>query len=102
MDFRLFARTINMAVRHFLSLMDLSADEIRQIIHRAIEMKQLLKAGATMDLMRHRTGVMVFEKSSTRTRVSFETGITHLGGNAIFLAPTAASGRYSNMDRAPE
>jgi len=75
------------AVRHFLSLMDLTANEIRQIIDRAIEMKQQLLDGHTMDLMRHRTAVMVFEKSSTRTRVSFETGITHLGGNAIFLAP---------------
>lgn len=76
-----------MAARHFLSLMDLKPDEIRSIISRAIEMKKELADGVTMDLLRHRTAAMVFEKSSTRTRVSFETGVTHLGGNAIFLAP---------------
>ena len=77
-----------MSLRHFLSLTDLSADELRQVLIRAIEMKRELAQGGTMDLLRHRTAVMVFEKSSTRTRVSFETGITHLGGNAIFLAPS--------------
>ncbi len=77
-----------MAARHFLSLMDLKPDEIRSIVSRAIEMKKELEDGVTMDLLRHRTVAMVFEKSSTRTRVSFETGVTHLGGNAIFLAPS--------------
>lgn len=77
-----------MPLRHFLSLTDLTADELRQVLGRAIEMKRELSQGRTMDLLRHRTAVMIFEKSSTRTRVSFETGITHLGGNAIFLAPT--------------
>lgn len=77
-----------MAARHFLSLMDLKPDEIRLIVSRAIEMKKELEDGVTMDLLRHRTVAMVFEKSSTRTRVSFETGVTHLGGNAIFLAPS--------------
>ncbi len=76
-----------MSLRHFLSLTDLSPTELRQVLYRASEMKRELAAGQTMDLLRHRTAVMVFEKSSTRTRVSFETGITHLGGNAIFLGP---------------
>ena len=77
-----------MAIRHFLSLMDLSPDEIRQVIARAIEMKQQVQMESAHKLLRHQTAVLVFEKSSTRTRVSFETGITQLGGNAIFLAPT--------------
>ncbi len=77
-----------MTVRHFLSLPDLSPDEIRQVLNRAIEMKREFASGVTMDILRHRTAVLVFEKSSTRTRMSFESGITHLGGNAIFLAPT--------------
>ena len=77
-----------MAVRHFLSLTDLSPAEIKQLIRSAIEMKAELAIGVSSDLLRHRTAVMVFEKSSTRTRMSFETGITHLGGNAIFLSPT--------------
>ncbi len=72
--------------------MDLTPDEIRKIIARAIAMKQELSADTKHNthnsLLHHRTAVMVFEKSSTRTRVSFETGITQLGGNAIFLAPS--------------
>ena len=77
-----------MPVRHFISLMDLSPQEFRKILLRADELKQLRQQGDTMDLLKNKTAVMVFEKSSTRTRVSFETGVTHLGGNAIFLAPS--------------
>ena len=77
-----------MTVRHFLSLLDLTPDEIRTIVTRAIEMKEQLNQGMTMDLLRQRTVVMVFEKSSTRTRVSFESGVTHLGGAPIFLSPS--------------
>ena len=77
-----------MPPRHFLSLMDLSPAEIRQVLLRAIEMKQEPSDAGSTELLRHRTVAMVFEKSSTRTRVSFETGITHLGGSAIFLAPS--------------
>ncbi|MBX2869354.1 MAG: ornithine carbamoyltransferase [Acidiferrobacterales bacterium] len=76
-----------MTVRHYLSLMDLSAAELRQIINRAIEMKRQFAEGQRIDLFKSQTAVMVFEKSSTRTRVSFESGIRHLGGSAIFLAP---------------
>ncbi len=83
--------------------MDLSACELREMVARAAVMKQHARAGQgdgkvdakvndTVDdkvgeLMRNQTAALVFEKSSTRTRVSFETGITQLGGNAIFLAP---------------
>jgi len=77
-----------MPVRHFLTLMDLSAEEIRQIVSRAIEMKAELRSGVLSTLMQNQTAVLVFEKSSTRTRVSFETGITQFGGNSIFLAPS--------------
>ena len=77
-----------MTVRHFLSLLDLSPEEIRTVVTRAIEMKEQLCEGVTMDLLRQRTVVMVFEKSSTRTRVSFESGVTHLGGTPIFLSPS--------------
>ena len=74
-----------MAVRHFLSLMDLSTDEIRALINRAIELKQLGKS-APKSLSSH-TMAMVFEKSSTRTRTSFDIGMSQLGGHAMFLSP---------------
>lgn len=79
-----------MTTRHLLSLMDLSADEIRQIIYRAIDIKKARAAGqlvADSACLRNRTAVLVFEQPSTRTRVSFEAGIAQLGGSAIFLAP---------------
>jgi ornithine carbamoyltransferase len=77
-----------MAVRHFLTLMDLSAEEILQIVDRAIEMKAELRSGVLSTLLQNQTAVLVFEKSSTRTRVSFETGIAQFGGSSIFLAPS--------------
>ena len=79
-----------MPARHFLSLMDLSPDEFRHIITRAIELKRELRAGTVSSLMKGKTAILVFEKTSTRTRVSFETGIGQFGGNAIFLAPSAS------------
>ena len=77
-----------MTVRNFLSLMDLSSDELRQLIARAIELKAELPSGRHADFLKGKTAVLVFEKSSTRTRVSFETGIGQFGGKSIFLAPS--------------
>jgi ornithine carbamoyltransferase len=74
-----------MTTRHFLSLMDLSADEIRGIINRAIELKRLGKSAPKM--LSGDTMAMVFEKSSTRTRTSFDIGMAQLGGYAMFLSP---------------
>jgi len=73
--------------RHFLSLLDLTPAELHKIIHRAIELKAILRKGELHESLKNRTLGMVFEKSSTRTRVSFEAGMTHLGGKAIFLSP---------------
>ncbi|WP_018877859.1 ornithine carbamoyltransferase [Thioalkalivibrio sp. ALE28] len=74
--------------RHYLSFLDLSGDETRALLQRAIELKQQLKAGEHHDdLLRGKTLGMIFEKSSTRTRVSFEVGMQQLGGNALFLSP---------------
>jgi ornithine carbamoyltransferase len=78
---------INQKPRHFLSLLDLTPEELRQLLTRASELKQLLRAGETHTSLKNRTLAMVFEKSSTRTRISFEAGITQLGGHAIFLSP---------------
>jgi ornithine carbamoyltransferase len=76
-----------MSVRHFLTLLDLSANELQQIIQRAIELKAMHKAGEIYEPLKNRALGMVFEKSSTRTRVSFETAMIHFGGQAIFLSP---------------
>lgn len=76
-----------MAPRHFLTLNDLSRDELRALIRRAIELKAILKSGEVYEPLKNRVLGMVFEKSSTRTRVSFEAGMAQLGGHAIFLSP---------------
>ena len=76
-----------MSARHFLSLRDLSPEELGNIIQRAIELKALQKSGALHEPLRNKMLALVFDKSSTRTRVSFETGMTQLGGNSMFLSP---------------
>ena len=76
-----------MAVRHFLTLLDLDPAEANQLIARAIELKRMHKAGEIYEPMKNQVLGMIFEKSSTRTRVSFETGMAHFGGHAIFLSP---------------
>jgi ornithine carbamoyltransferase len=73
--------------RHFLCLLDLSGDELRQLIHRAIELKAMQRQGVIYEPLKNRVLAMVFEKSSTRTRVSFETGMIQFGGSALFLSP---------------
>ena len=76
-----------MSVRHFLTLLDLSSDELHQLIERAIELKKWQKQGRIFEPLKNKVMAMVFEKSSTRTRVSFETGMVQLGGHAMFLSP---------------
>lgn len=73
--------------RHFLTLMDLSSDELHRIIERAGVLKQMQYAHTHHEPLKSRTLGMIFEKSSTRTRVSFEVGMTQLGGHALFLSP---------------
>jgi len=73
--------------RHFLTLPDLCAEEARALIERAIELKRMLASGAAHQPLRQRTLAMIFEKSSTRTRVSFETAMVQFGGHALFLSP---------------
>jgi len=76
-----------MTTRHFLTLLDLSSQELRDLIQRASELKKLQKSGQPHDLLKNKVLGMVFEKSSTRTRVSFEAGMVQMGGAAIFLSP---------------
>ena len=73
-------------IRHFLTLMDFSSDELHQLIQRAIELKAQWKAGEIYEPLKNMTLAMIFDKSSTRTRVSFEAGMNQLGGHAMFLS----------------
>jgi ornithine carbamoyltransferase len=74
-------------LRHFLTLLDFSPHELRGLIERAMELKAIRRAGMPHEPLKGRVLGMVFEKSSTRTRVSFEAGMAQLGGYAIFLSP---------------
>lgn len=76
-----------MALRHFLTLQDLSADELKGITQRAIELKHSLRRGDVYEPFNNKVLGMIFEKSSTRTRVSFEAGMAQLGGAGLFLSP---------------
>ncbi len=75
-----------MTVRHFLTLQDLTPAELNAIMHRGIELKAMQQAGKIFEPLKNQTLAMIFEKSSTRTRISFETGMTQLGGHALFLS----------------
>ncbi|MGK2913853.1 MAG: ornithine carbamoyltransferase [Porticoccaceae bacterium] len=77
-----------MVRRHFLSLADLSRAELQALIARAIALKAAHRAGTAGQPFRGKVLAMIFEKASTRTRVSFEAGMAQLGGSAIFLSPT--------------
>jgi len=70
--------------RNLISMLDVR-DDLEDIIDLAIDLKNKSKNGESIELLKGKTLGMIFEKSSTRTRVSFETGMTKLGGHAIFL-----------------
>ncbi|PYI51195.1 ornithine carbamoyltransferase [Paenibacillus flagellatus] len=72
--------------RDFLGLVDYAPEEIRYLIDLAIELKKKQKAGEPYQPLKGKTLGMIFEKSSTRTRVSFEVGMYQLGGHALFLS----------------
>ena len=76
-----------MSLRHFLSLLDFTSDELHALIDHAIDVKKRLKAGNRHTPLSGKVLAMIFEKSSTRTRVSFEAGMSQLGGHAMFLSP---------------
>lgn len=76
-----------MSTQHFLSLLDFSPTELHDLVKHAIDVKQNLKKGIAHRPLEGKVLAMIFEKSSTRTRVSFETGMVQLGGHAMFLSP---------------
>jgi len=73
-------------LRHFLTLKDFSKEEILEIIDIGLKIKKNLKSKIYNEELKNQTLGMIFEKSSTRTRVSFETGMFQLGGHALFLS----------------
>ena len=73
--------------RDLLSIQDLSATELHDVVDTAIHLKALRNAGTDHPLPRKCTLGMIFEKASTRTRISFEVGMFELGGHALFLNP---------------
>ncbi len=74
-------------VKHLLSMQDLGPNEIEAILDEAAGLKEKLRKGEPHELLQGKTLGMIFEKPSLRTRVTFETGMTQLGGHAIYLAP---------------
>lgn len=76
-----------MAARHFLTLNDLSSDELEQLLDHGTRLRNEWRQGTVRETLKNRVLAMIFEKSSTRTRVSFEAGMTQLGGAALFLSP---------------
>ncbi len=72
-------------MRHLISLKEQSADDIREILDIAGKLKKKYRAGEATDLLHGKTLLMFFQKGSTRTRISFEAGMTELGGHAIYL-----------------
>ena len=72
--------------RHFLTLLDLDSGELREVLQRADALKSMRRKGTCHETLTGRVVGMLFEKPSTRTRVSFESGVAHLGGHSIFLS----------------
>src|SRR4030042_3827240 len=71
--------------KDFLSSLDITGGELEQILTEAERLKTLRKEGKVHELLRGRNLAMIFEKSSTRTHISFEVGMNELGGHALFL-----------------
>lgn len=76
-----------MAARHFLTLNDMTTTELEDLVDHGTKLRNEWRQGKVRDSLKNRVLAMIFEKSSTRTRVSFEAGMTQLGGSAMFLSP---------------
>jgi len=72
--------------RHFLTLLDLETQELNALLERARQLKTFQAEGKPHELLKNKVLGMIFEKSSTRTRVSFEAGMAQMGGHALFLS----------------
>lgn len=74
-------------MKHFLSLADLSSEEINHLLNLAVELKDEWRQGGNRPLLKGKTLGMIFQKPSLRTRVSFDMAMLHLGGHALYLSP---------------
>ncbi|MCP4427129.1 MAG: ornithine carbamoyltransferase [Chloroflexi bacterium] len=87
-------------MKHFLSIADLTPDELHNLLNLATELKAEWRNGGNKPLLRGKSLALVFQKPSLRTRVSFEMGMVHLGGYAFYLSPNEIKmgGRESVAD----
>jgi ornithine carbamoyltransferase len=75
-------------LKHYLNIADLTADEFNDLLQLALKLKREWKRGGNEPILKGKSLALVFQKPSLRTRVSFEMGIVHLGGYALYLSPT--------------
>ena len=87
-------------MNHFISLVELSPEEIWSVLNKAVALKKEWKQGGNQPVLRGKVLGMVFQKPSLRTRVSFDVGMLHLGGHALYLSPNeiGLGGRESVPD----
>ena len=74
-------------MKHFLTLLDIPASDLNRLTQRVIELKEMQHRGEIFEPLKNKVMSMIFDKASTRTRVSFETAMAQFGGHAIFLSP---------------
>ena len=79
-------------MKHLITLRDLAAADIAEILQLAVKMKQQVEQGIREPVLAGRVLGLLFEKPSLRTRVSFESGMAHLGGSSLYLGPDVGWG----------